>query len=76
MNSYLKLQVEREERIAIAKWGMYDTSSQRLLQSALEELGEVAHAFNHDEGTNAIQQEIIETIGILSRMYDFVCEGR
>jgi len=37
-----------------------------------EEIGEVAHAINHNEGASVIQQEIAESVGLLSRLYEMV----
>lgn len=65
--------IEEEER-GREKWGSTDTSPEILLNAAIEELGEVAHAINHNERVNAIIQEIAETIGVLSRLYDMVIE--
>lgn len=61
-----------EEKEALAKWGGTDDTPDILLNATLEELGEVAHAMNHDEGLAAIQQEIVETMGLLSRLYEMV----
>jgi len=55
-----------------AKWGEVDKSPELLLIAATEELGEVAHAINHNEGCATIQQEIAEAVGILARLYDMV----
>ncbi len=41
-----------------------------LLNSAVEALGEVAHAINHNEGLESVQREIVEAIGVLARLYD------
>jgi NTP pyrophosphatase (non-canonical NTP hydrolase) len=62
----------REEARGREKWGSIDSSPSILLNAATEELGEVAHAINHDEGTDKVAQEIAETIGVLSRLYDIV----
>jgi len=70
--------VNQEEARGRKKWGDTDKSPEILLNAATEELGEVAHAINHAEGKEATQQEIAETIGILSRLYemaDMVGEG-
>lgn len=64
--------VVREEKRGIEKWGATDTRPEVLLNAATEELGEVAHAINHDEGSLKIQQEIAETIGVLSRLHDMI----
>lgn len=64
--------VEDEERKGKAKWGHSDTVPDRLLAAATEELGEVAHGINHNEGSAKIRQEIAEVIGVLSRLYDMV----
>ena len=64
--------VNAEEKVALAKWGEHDQSFDNLLSGALEELGEVAHTLNHNKGTESAQQEIVEVIGILSRLYDMV----
>jgi len=66
--------VVREEARAIEKWGAIDTYPTILLNASVEELGEVAHAINHDEGSLKIQREIAECIGILSRLHDRVEE--
>lgn len=59
--------IDEEER-GIAKWGATDKTPEILLSAALEELGEVAHAINHNEGKERVQQEIAEVMGILSRL--------
>ena len=61
-----------EEERGIAKWGKTDRSPDILLNAATEELGEVAHAINHNEGADKIRQEIAETMGVLSRLYEMV----
>jgi len=61
-----------EEERGIFKWGETDKDSSILLNAATEKLGEVAHAINHNEGVRNIRQEIAETMGILSRLYDMV----
>jgi NTP pyrophosphatase (non-canonical NTP hydrolase) len=75
MKEELISRVNKEEEIAKKKWGSTDRSPQILLNAATEELGEVAHAINHLEGKEAIKQEIVETIGILSRIYEMVDVG-
>jgi NTP pyrophosphatase (non-canonical NTP hydrolase) len=72
MDASLIKRVEIEERRGIAKWGKVDRSPEILLNAATEELGEVAHAVNHNEGVENISQEIAEAIGVLSRLYDMV----
>lgn len=72
MDTKLTQNVAREEARGIAKWGGVDTSPAILLNAATEELGEVAHAINHDEGKDRIAQEITEVIGILSRLWSMV----
>ena len=72
MDGRLIKQVEDEEWKGKAKWGHSDTTPDRLLAAATEELGEVAHAINHNEGVAEVQQEIAETIGVLSRLYEMV----
>lgn len=72
MNVELIKMVEAEEYKGRAKWGHVDTNPAALLNAATEELGEVAHAINHQEGAVQTQQEIVETIGILSRLFDMV----
>lgn len=64
--------VKQEMVRGVEKWGETDDSPDILLNAAVEELGEVAHAINHDEGIETIQQEIAETIGILARLYEMV----
>lgn len=41
-----------------------------LLNSAVEALGEVAHAINHNEGLESVKREIVVAIGVLARLYD------
>lgn len=72
MDRKLIQMVIQEEVRGTAKWGSTDRSPSILLNAATEELGEVAHAINHEEGEAKIAQEIAETIGILSRLYDMV----
>jgi len=66
--------IEEEER-GKAKWGETDRTPEILLSALMEELGEVAHAINHDEGRDKVQQEIAEVIGLLSRLYDMVSQS-
>lgn len=75
MRQDLLSRVEVEENRGQEKWGKTDTSPIILLCAAAEELGEVSHAINHDEGADAIIQEIAETMGVLSRLYNMVIEG-
>lgn len=70
MRQALILMIREEIARGRAKWGKVDTSPQILLNAALEELGEVAHAINHEEGAEVVKQEIAEVIGILARLYD------
>lgn len=72
MNYGLIKRIDAENEAAIAKWGDVDRTPEILLNAATEELGEVAHAINHKEGVSAIQQEIVEVMGILSRLYAMV----
>ena len=62
--------VDKEIDRAIAKWGEHDQIPDNLISAAVEELGEAAHAFNHNEGKEKAQQEIVEAIGVLVRLYD------
>jgi NTP pyrophosphatase (non-canonical NTP hydrolase) len=62
--------IDKEMDRAIAKWGKYDQIPDTLISAAAEELGEAAHAFNHNEGKERAQQEIIEAIGVLVRLYN------
>lgn len=64
--------VTTEYKRGIEKWGRVDESPTILLNAATEELGEVAHAINHNEGNKAIQQEVAETVGILARLWEMV----
>lgn len=64
--------VDREIKRAVAKWGEHDQIPDNLISAAVEELGETAHAINHNEGLERTQQEICETIGVLARLYDMV----
>lgn len=52
------------------KWGDVDKTPGLYLNAALEELGEVAHAINHSERPSKAQQEVVETIGLLVRLWD------
>lgn len=70
MNYELIKRIDAEKKVAIEKWGDVDRSPELLLNAATEELGEVAHAINHKEGVAATQQEIVEAMGILARLYD------
>jgi len=65
----LKEAIENEVRRGQEKWGAIDTTPGILLNAALEELGESAHAINHEEGKDRAQQEIVEAIGVLVRLY-------
>jgi len=64
-----KIAVEEERRVLK---GDTDRDSSILLNAATKELGEVAFAINHKGGVKNIRQEIAETMGILSRLYDMV----
>ena len=64
--------VNAEEKVAMEKWGSHDRTPEILLNAVIEELGEVAHAINHKEGVMRTNQEIVETIGVLSRLFDMV----
>lgn len=72
MRTELFKKIEAEEKVAIAKWGRNDRTPSDLLCALAEEAGEVAHAINHDEGLEQLNQEIVETIGVLSRLYNMV----
>ena len=72
MDSKLLQMIVQEEVRGTAKWGGIDRSPSLLLNAATEELGEVAHAINHAEGPDRTAQEIAETMGVLSRLYDMV----
>ena len=72
MNQILVQNINEEIKKGIAKWGATDTTPDRLLAAATEELGEVAHAINHSESIGRIRQEITEVMGILARLYDMV----
>ena len=72
MDRKLIQMVIQEEVRGTAKWGLVDNSPSILLNAATEELGEVAHAINHEEGAERISQEIAEAMGVLSRLYDMV----
>lgn len=74
MKSMLHNMVEIEVKRGIEKWGKTDKNPGILLNAATEELGEVAHAINHAEGKEKIGQEIAETMGVLSRLFDMVYE--
>lgn len=72
MNYGLIQRIDEESKAAIKKWGVTDKTPEILLNAATEELGEVAHAINHNEDVSEIQQEIVETMGILARLYEMV----
>lgn len=67
--------INREMDRAISKWGAHDQIPDNLISAAVEELGEVAHAINHNEGFEKTQQEIIELIGVLVRLHEMVAGG-
>ena len=64
--------VDEEINRGIKKWGNVDRTPEALLNAATEELGEVAHACNHNEGPAKVQQEVAETIGVLVRLYNMM----
>ncbi len=72
----LKDLIEAEIEHGIEKWGSVDTEPGLLLNAALEELGEVAHAINHNEGILRAQKEIIDVTGILIRLYWMLEDSR
>lgn len=72
MKSELVDRVVEEERVALAKWGATDRTPEILLNAVTEEIGEVAHAINHNESVEQIEQEIVEAIGVLSRLYNMI----
>jgi len=72
MDYNLIKRIDAEMLRGTKKWGDTDKTPSILLNAATEELGEVAHAINHDEGVAEIQQEIVETMGILARLYNMV----
>ena len=75
MNRELLVKVINEEERGRKKWGDVDRTPPDLMIAIQEELGEVAHAINHGEGEEVIGQEIAETIGILSRLYDMATKS-
>jgi len=75
LSDELKDMIDKEVKRGLEKWGKVDTSPQVFLNAALEELGEVAHAINHNEGVGVIVQEIAETMGILTRLFYMVYYG-
>ena len=72
MNYSLIKRIDAESEVAIKKWGNVDKTPDSLFFAAVEELGEVAHAINHNEGVAAVQQEIVEAMGILARLYEMI----
>lgn len=72
MEYRLRTHIDQEVARGFAKWGTTDTSREILLNAATEELGEVAHAINHNENYRRIQQEIAEVMGVLARLYEMV----
>lgn len=65
-------QATKEEERGRKKWGAVDQTPVDLMIAVTEEIGEVAHAINHHEGTEQIRQEIAEVTGLLSRLYVMV----
>ncbi len=65
----LKEAIEAEIKRGIEKWGEVDKTPGLLLNAALEELGEAAHAINHSEGRERTQHEVVEAIGVLARLF-------
>lgn len=61
-----------EEGRGKAKWGAVDKTPQDLMIAIQEEIGEVAHSINHDEGKDVTQQEIVEVVGLLSRLFNMM----
>lgn len=74
MQRELIRRVEVEEIRGKRKWGAVDRIPGALLNAATEELGEVAHAINHEEGVDKTRQEIAEAMGVLSRLWNMVGE--
>lgn len=72
MDMDLVRMVTAEEQVARTKWGSHDQIPDNLISAAVEELGEVAHAINHEEGLARTNQEIVHSIGVLSRLYNMV----
>lgn len=72
MRYALVIRVNTEQKKAVEKWGATDRSPDVLLNAAVEELGEVAHAINHNEGIEKVQEEIVHAIGVLARLYEMV----
>ncbi len=72
MNKELIKRAEGEVVQGLLKWGHADKSPVDLMIAITEEVGEVAHAINHNEGQEATRQEIAEAVGLLSRLYDMV----
>jgi len=72
MNKKLIEIVEQEEARQVAKWGHTHETPEVLGFAAVGELGEVAGAFFHNEGSERMIQEIAETIATLSRLHDMV----
>ena len=72
MNYSLIKRIDAEKERGIQKWGDIDKTPEILLNAITEEVGEVAHAINHKEGVNVIQQEIGEAMGVLARLYEMV----
>lgn len=75
MRQSLVEQVNHKIARGEAKWGHIDRTPVDLMIAVQEEIGEVAHAINHDEGATAIKQEIVDVIGILSRLYEMIDGG-
>lgn len=72
MNYGLIKRIDAEREVATKKWGDIDRTPELLLNAMTEEVGEVAHAINHKEGVSATQQEIVEAMSVLARLYEMV----
>lgn len=75
MDSKLIRMVSYEEERGREKWGNVDRTPIDLMIAIQEEIGEVAHAINHEEGSGRVTQEIAEAMGILSRLFDMVIQS-
>ena len=64
--------IRLEEARGLTEWGRADKTPQDLMIAVQEEIGEVAHAINHYEGSAQVQQEIAEVVGILSRLFSMM----
>lgn len=74
MRHELMVEIENQEKVAIAEWGWSDKTPQHIISGIAEEFGEVARAINKDEGKTRIKEEIVDVMVVLSRLYSKIDE--